>query len=105
VGKFLRLELGEYYSYKSQSKEHSNCSAPNVFQWLTLFGLVAGAGVITVGTGISVTAIATTIVTMLIAGTSIEAISAAIGSHIAIVTGTIPVIGALIAQIASILSC
>lgn len=81
------------------------CSIPNPFQWIAILSLIAGAGVFTVSSGVSIATIGVTIVTMLMAGASFEAISTTIGSHIAIATGSLHLLTEMIAGIASILGC
>ncbi len=82
-----------------------SCSNPNPLQWIVIVTLVAGSGVFVVGSGVSIVTIGTILVTMISAGTSFEAISAALGSHIAVATGSLVMLFQLVAAIFGILSC
>ncbi|MBG1271446.1 hypothetical protein [Nostoc sp. WHI] len=82
-----------------------SCSDPNPLQWTVIVTLVVGSGVFVVGSGVSIVSIVTKIVTMISAGASFEAISAALGGHIAVASGSLEMVFQLVAAISGILSC
>lgn len=56
-------------------------------------------------TGVGVTAIGSTLVTLIMAGASLEAISAALGAHLTVVANSLGILGGLVTAIRGILGC
>lgn len=82
------------------------CSAPNPLQWGIIIGLVATAGLVAIAAaGVTTASIATTIVTMIMAGASIETIAAAIAGDAATGGNLVAVIGTIVVAIKGVLSC
>ncbi len=83
----------------------TSCTDPNPLLWAVIVALVAACGIFVVGSGVSIVGIATILVTMITAGASFEAISTALGSHIAVATGSLGILAQLVSAIFSILGC
>lgn len=82
------------------------CSAPNPLQWGIIIGLVATAGLVSfAAAGVTVASVGTTIVTMIMAGSSIETIAAAITGDVATGGGLVTVLGGIVATIRGVLGC
>ncbi|MEH2417882.1 hypothetical protein [Nostoc sp.] len=84
------------------------CHSPNPLEWTIVILIVGG---ISVGSGIAATgivSIASTVITMLIAGASIEAISAAVAAMFNTITATtasLELVAMLVNGVKSILGC
>ncbi|MCF2147430.1 hypothetical protein IQ276_013585 [Desmonostoc muscorum LEGE 12446] len=84
------------------------CHSPNPLEWTIVIAII---GAILAGSGIAATgivSIASTVITMLIAGASIEAISAAIGgmlNTIGAATASVQLVAMLVNAVKSILGC
>ena len=84
------------------------CRSPNPLEWSIIIAIV---GAISVGSGIAATgilSIASTVITMLIAGASMEAISAAVGAMlntIGATTASLELVGMLVNGVKNILGC
>ncbi len=84
------------------------CHSPNPLEWTIIIAIV---GAISVGSGIAATgivSIASIVITMLIAGASMEAISAAVGamfSTIGATTASFELVAMLVNGVKNILGC
>ncbi|MCC5650716.1 hypothetical protein LC609_12905 [Nostoc sp. XA013] len=84
------------------------CHSPNPLEWTIIIAIV---GAISVGSGIAATgivSIASTVITMLIAGASMEAISAAVGAMlntIGATTASLELVAMLVNGVKNILGC
>ena len=84
------------------------CHSPNPLEWTIIIAIV---GAISVGSGIAATgivSIASTVITMLIAGSSMEAISAAVGAlfnTIGATTASLELVAVLVNGVKSVLGC
>ncbi|MBD2244843.1 hypothetical protein [Nostoc sp. FACHB-888] len=84
------------------------CHSPNPLEWTIIIAIV---GAISVGSGIAATgivSIASTVITMLIAGASMEAISAAVGAMlntIGAATASLELVAVLVNGVKNILGC
>lgn len=83
-----------------------SCQPPNPLQWGIIIGLVATTGLVAVvAAGVTVASIATTLVTMIMASSSIETIAAAITGDVATGGGLTTIIAGLVVSIRGILGC
>lgn len=84
------------------------CHSPNPLEWTIIIAIV---GAISVGSGIAATgivSIASTVITMLIAGASIETISAAVAAMlntIGATTASLELVAVLVNGVKNILGC
>lgn len=84
------------------------CHSPNPLEWTIIIAII---GAILVGSGIAATgiaSIASTVITMLIAGSSMEAISAAVVGTLqtfGVIGGSLEVVAQLVYAVKSILGC
>lgn len=81
------------------------CSNPNPLQYVAIVCLVAVSGVFVVSSGISIAGITTILISLITAGASLETISAALGSHVAILSGSLEALFQLVTTISAILGC
>lgn len=83
----------------------SSCANPSLWQLSIIIGLVASSGVILASTGVGIAGIATTLVALITTGASLEAISTALGTHIAVAYTSMEILVGLISAIRWVLGC
>ena len=83
----------------------SACATPGIFEFAAIVALIIGSGIVGVSAGISIIGLATTIVSLMLAGANLEAIYAAIAVHLGSTAASIEVFAALYQGIKEILGC
>lgn len=83
----------------------SSCANPSVWQLSIIIGLVASSGLILASTGVGLLGIANILVGLIMAGASLDAIAAALTTHLVVVGSSIGILAPLISAIRGILGC
>ena len=81
------------------------CHNPNPLEWALIIALVGGCAVFSGAGVVATVSIATTIVTLIIAGEPIAAIAAAITSNIAVALASIEGVAQVVYAIKEVLGC
>lgn len=81
------------------------CHAPNPFELTLLVALIGAVGVFSVGSGIAIVSMASTIATLLVSGASISAVVAAISGNATATGVSLEVITQMVLIIKGILGC
>ncbi len=82
-----------------------SCPIPTTAQFAAIVTLILGLGIIGISAGISVISLATTIIALIVSGSPLEAISAAIATHMGAIASSTGVVAALYQGIKNILGC
>ena len=83
----------------------ASCTTTNPFELIAIIGLVTGAGIFTVSTGVAGFALAMTMVDMISTGASVPAIATAVSGQAAAGAGSIEILTSIIVSIKGILGC
>ncbi|MBD2055601.1 hypothetical protein H6F88_06125 [Oculatella sp. FACHB-28] len=81
------------------------CPAPNPFQLVAILALVGGSGVLLVSTGVGIWGIASTLIGLVTAGVSIDAVPASITAFLGLTGSSANLFTYLIGEIQKILGC
>jgi len=83
----------------------SSCGEPSAGEIPIIIGLVAVLGIAFVAAGIGLAEIATTLVGLIMAGASVDAIGAALGAHLTVAGSCLEALGTLVGAILFALGC
>lgn len=83
----------------------SSCAEPSWWQFLIIIGLVAASGLFVASAGVGIAGIATTLVGLIMAGASLDAIAAALGGHLGVAGSSLNILSILIGAIRGVLGC
>lgn len=83
----------------------SSCLEPSWWQLSIIIGIVAASGVVVTTTGVGLVGIVTTLVTLIMAGASLDTMAAALGTPLSLVGHSVEILTGLIIAIRSVLGC
>ena len=83
----------------------SSCAEPSGWQLSIIIGLVAASGIALGSTGVGLAGIAKTLVGLIAAGASLDAMATALGKHLTVVLDSLGVLSILINAIRGVLGC
>jgi hypothetical protein len=77
----------------------------NPFEWMAIIGLITGAGIFSVSTGVAGYALVLTLVDMISSGASVQAIATAVSAPAATGAGNLEILTFIIVSIKNIIGC
>ncbi len=83
----------------------ANCASPNPLEWIAIVGLITGAGIFSLSTGVAGFALAATMTDMISTGASVPAIATAVSGHAVAGAGSIEILTSIILSIKGVLGC
>ncbi|MGL6340203.1 MAG: hypothetical protein ACRC80_13825 [Waterburya sp.] len=81
------------------------CTPTDPIEWIAIIGLVTGAGIFSVSTGVAGYALALTIVEMISSGASVPTIATAVSAQTITGVGNVEILTSIIVYIKNILGC
>ena len=83
----------------------NTCTPPNPFEWVMIVGLITGAGIFTISTGVAGFALAATMIDLISTGASVPTIATAVSGQAAAGAGSVEILTSIIVSIKGILGC
>ena len=83
----------------------ATCTSPNPLEWIAIVGLIAGAGIFSVSTGVAGFALAATMIDLISTGASVPTIATAVSGQAMAGAGSVDILASIILSIKGILGC